>query len=428
MGKFVEYLIAAFSEDAKTIRSLVFKRGSVYSVLAFCATAAILLPAHPSLQELFLTYGVPAPMVSAIFAAPLFFAASINLQLSRNSLLVLLLFFLYIWWLLVRAAFSPAIGQPNYLASLRSIFILTPLALFCALFAAKDLAVALKSIMIFSLFSLAHYCILTMGAGGFGESSGFRSLSSGDRSNYQATSFYFGLAGIGAAALVVCGRGYMVLIGVAGFLGSLILMGTVGARASIVAMIISSVVVGLFFNIRKIVKYSLLALPIGLLLAAIIWVSGIFESLDINSQLMVVDRFLVLTQSDDPSQRLRLFSAAIDMWLESSSTFFIGGGIGAFPQFIGEDEGEGWYPHNFILESLAEGGVVAFAPLALIAFVSTARFIAFKSENADVGHAYLCALAIYAFVAYQFMGGLQTVWIPIFFIALFLFKEPGKIS
>lgn len=397
---------------------------STHPVFAFFACAAILLPAHPSLQSVFLAYGVPSPVVSAVFALPLLYFSVTRRLLTRRLISILLPFLAYLCWMLARAIFSPAFGQLNFLASIRGTVILVPLALLCALIAAKNPKCAARAIFAFGLIAIAHFCVLTLVGGTFSEPAGFRSLAADpEKQNYQSTSFYFGLAGVFMACIALRDRGLPALFGILGAILAVALMGTVGARASLVALVASTFAIITISNFGRLVRVLALAAPTFAVVAIIASMLGLVDLETFRRQLVVIDRFVVLIEDDDSSQRVRLFASALAMWLDSPTNFLVGGGLGTFPAFIGESAEEGWYPHNFILESLAEGGLVAGLLLLPVGLRLLTEFVKLKSNTANIGNVYLGALAFYAVVAYQVMGGLQTLWIPTFFVALFLFSN-----
>ncbi len=207
-----------------------------------------------------------------------------------------------------------------------------------------------------------------------------------------------------------------------GGLLTLIVMGSTGARAAIVALLVSSVVILMVTGVRRSVWLALALASLSVLTVALGFVFGVLDIAMLKDYFVVVDRFAVLSEGDDSSQRLRLFSSALQMWFASPVNFLFGGGVGTFPQYIGETEA-GWYPHNFILESLAEGGLVAGLFLLWIANEFVTKLRRLGARKASIEDVFLGALAVYSLVAYQFMGGLNSLWIPTFFVALFLFHQ-----
>lgn len=395
----------------------------IHPLFVYLACSVILLPAHPSLQSFFSTIGVPSFTVAAVLALPLCYVVPQFRWSDRRIFKFVLPFAAYIIWMLLRGLSSDSIGESNFLASMRSLSILMPLSMFCALVAARNPLHAARIIFALGLISVAHYFYLIISGNFFSEFPGFRSLSDNqDRENYQSTSFYFGLVVVLAILVSLRFGGFSALVGIIGSLTITALMGMVGARSALVAVAICAVFFILYYE-----YYSKLLWAIGFSLFLAIFFSlyqsALFDSELIGQHFIVIDRFISLIEDEDSSGREWLFKSAISMWLDTPINLLFGGGLSSFPKFIGMPGDEGWYPHNFILESLAEGGIVA----GLLLFWSGSRLLTkfsllkFHLENFEFF--YLGALAVYVIAAYQFMGGIQTLWIPTFFVALFIFSS-----
>lgn len=403
------------------------KNNNVSCALTICAIASILFPVHPSLQAFFLTHGIHSSTISIILATPIFYTATVKRLYSSRNISIFLSFFAYVTWLLFRATTSPAIARPNYFDSIRSLFVLTPLALLAAFVAGRNTRTATNTIFALGLIAIAHYHYLLF-SGAFDETVSFRSLSPHmEKQNYQATSFYFGLVGLAMTMPIIRGRKIAVAIGTAGFLYITALMATVGARSSIVALIVTFFIFAWLSGWARFAQLVFATTVTGSLLILCAGMLGFFDFQELQDKFIALNRFIVLTESDDSSHRIWLFSAAIEMWLESSSNFMFGAGLGTFPQFIGVTE-DGWYPHNFVLESLAEGGVVAGVLLFHIGLKFFIKLIALSAKRQNIEQVYLGSIAVYATIAYQFVGGVQTIWIPTFYVALFLFSKPHQIT
>jgi O-antigen ligase len=72
-----------------------------------------------------------------------------------------------------------------------------------------------------------------------------------------------------------------------------------------------------------------------------------------------------------------------------------------------------------VLETLAEGGLVGLLPLIVVMTMVGKRFLREALPKAN-GPIYLGALAVYAVLSYQFMGGIQHLWVSTFFMTLFI--------
>ena len=66
---------------------------------------------------------------------------------------------------------------------------------------------------------------------------------------------------------------------------------------------------------------------------------------------------LVLTEGGDSSERIYLFTKAIELFFSDVKTFMFGAGINSYPIYISAYS-EVMYPHNVVLELLAEYGIV----------------------------------------------------------------------
>ena len=394
----------------------------IQATLGFCAVATILLPAHPSLQTVFGEYELPAELIAIIFFAPVICGIfTSRISVDGNFSVIYLLFF-YVAWMLFRSLTSPALGDENNIASLKSILILVPISVMCALVGAKYSLYSARLIGVIGLIAFFHYCALHFMGEQFGDEASFRSLSSvSGYENYQATSFYVGIVGVLMGSFAAISNGRSVLYGIAGLFLMLLIMSTIGARSAIVALIVSITTIFMFAGISKAMRMLLVIGSFVLVGISIGSLYGYFNLEVVQRYLTVIDRFTVLAEGGDPSHRLRLFTSAIQMWFYSASNFLVGGGVGAYPLFIGETGG-GWYPHNFILESFAEGGLVAGFLLICILFKLVKKLRVTMLERYSFENVFLGALAVYALVSYQFMGGVQTLWIPVFFITLFLFS------
>ena len=217
---------------------------------------------------------------------------------------------------------------------------------------------------------------------------------------------------------MICARKkYSTFICLLGFLLVLLAMGFVGTRSTIVALIIAFVLMLILFartdKITLVFSFFLSGVLIGLSLIDIGW---------LMSKLVVIDRFEVLFESNDSSSRIMLFSMAVEMLFDNSRNLLIGGGLGDYPNYIGK-EGAGWYPHNFILESLAEGGVVALLIMLLIGYHIISIVCRERKNTKSLIQIYVLNLLLFTLLTYQFIGGIQTLWIPIFFVSFFVFSN-----
>ena len=136
---------------------------------------------------------------------------------------------------------------------------------------------------------------------------------------------------------------------------------------------------------------------------------------------LTVKRLLWLANEDvqDSSMRFELWSAAIQLWLQSPSSLLFGHGPQQFPLLAGYDD-PGLYPHNFILELLSEYGL-----LGLSLFLSAPCYLILC--QAKRGWAHFTKLKSPFFLVYylavlSFSGALESLW-PLFFFVGWLGAE-----
>jgi O-antigen ligase len=144
-----------------------------------------------------------------------------------------------------------------------------------------------------------------------------------------------------------------------------------------------------------------------------------------------------LDTSNDSTMRGYLFKTAIDMFMHDSGTALFGNGLGSYDHTVGIIQGNGkpgmWYPHNFLLELLAEYGLVGtvlyLAPMLVL-------LLAHSERRAGIGQTAwprssdafrVAALAVMGFVWIISMtsGGLRLNWVVFFFMYLALAAPPS---
>lgn len=389
-------------------------------IAAVCSVLAVLLPIHPSFQKLWIVVNVPSYVGSVVLFLPALVLFSRVASVTKRDLNVFLLFLVWAALLLITSGFSPALGLANWRDSARGLGLILPFVLFSALIAAKSQDASAKVIIGLGLVVLMNYCYLLATGGAVG--SGFWRFGGvaeiGGAKNYQSTSLYLGFVGIWLLAVgqVQLRESRWVWF----FLAFIfVLMASTGGRSAILALSFCILV-----SFRKQWRFLALAGALGVFATAvfIIWciISGLDEKIvDALSRVTLFERVIELFSGVDRSHRLNLYSKAVEIWVESPSNFLFGVGLGAFPVVAGFDPSAGWYPHNFILESLAEGGIIASVPL----FVVLWRFISgFSRESPlEFNRLFFQYFALYGLCSFMFMGGLASAWIPCFALALHFF-------
>ena len=406
------------------MEAMKIKSSFLFNGAIACSVLAILLPAHPGLQQFFKTHNIPSSMVSFLFAAGILYVWILRHRFDDRILMPVTAYFLFALIILIRSVASPALGLENFLKSLRGIFILSPLAILSALACRYNAKTASGTIFCMGFTALLLYVYIML-SGDLLEIVGFRSITSDTgEDNYQSTAFYIGLAAIGFLAMMDYPNRLVKVASFLGFIGVVVLMATVGARAAVGAVGLCFVLYylsNLFGSFRKSIWLSLCIVMVILSSVALY-----LNNENIVETLSVIERFEVVMEDADGSNRAMLFTSAIKLWLESPLTFLFGAGLGAFPAYIGEHS-PGWYPHNFLLETLSEGGIVAVLPMLALVFLTAKKFLSdARVYNVPVERRYLGYCAVYAVLVYSFIGGLSVLWIPFFFVFSYLSCENGN--
>ena len=394
----------------------------VRTSIAACAAASALIPIHPSLQALWIEAGLPSAIGVVILLGPAVLFFLFRPVLTRYEVSIFLPFMVYATWLLATSVYSPTIGMPNWWGSVRSLAVVLPGMMLAACVAARNTRASARVVIGCGVVAAAHFSyLLLVGKAGGDEVGGFRAIAVIDGvANYQATSFYIGILGIWGLSLIKYRRSHF-LLGVLALALAIALMSMSGARSALVGLLGVAVMSIGVLRIKWLIGMVLLGLVLGILgFGFLSSMENILSLGDGFQGAIVVARFTTLFEEGDSSHRLRLFAAALEMWFDSPSNLLLGGGLAAFPLFTGQPDEPGWYPHNFVLESLAEGGIVAALPLL---FIMQRLFKSpLASTNLELNSYVLQYFALYTFLASMFTGGVESVWIPCFALALHFFS------
>lgn len=125
----------------------------------------------------------------------------------------------------------------------------------------------------------------------------------------------------------------------------------------------------------------------------------------------------------DSSLRIFLYTSVVQQWLGSIESIVFGNGLASFPVYIGKALELGWYPHNFILETLSEGGLIGAFFLSIVLLSVIVRF--FKEQKTG---SYLMYTAIYVLCVYMFIGGIQVIHLILFTPLCFLFAIFNRVN
>lgn len=212
--------------------------------------------------------------------------------------------------------------------------------------------------------------------------------------------------------------GMLLLSGIAIFLMLLI-----GGRASIVALCSVLVFFAFFKHINSFSKRTIKTLVFFIL--ALFLVLFIQDKItDFLRDTISIKRFSILLYEGDRSHRIFFFSKAIELFFLNAKNTFFGAGINAYSVFI-QKYISAAYPHNIILELLAEYGIIGttlfFLPIFYILLVRN------RELSTLYGNSYheqtIFVIVVYFWIIHMFTGGLRTSWLLVFFTCLLIPSE-----
>lgn len=184
----------------------------------------------------------------------------------------------------------------------------------------------------------------------------------------------------------------------------------IGGRSAVVALV-TTVVFWLFANAFSSQKTRILSAEIVTIFICaiiVIWIFPTQSPLGIQRLLWLQDASVI-----ESSDRLELFGQALSIWLSSPSALIIGVGPQHFPLIAGYNE-VGMHPHNWILELLAEYGIVGLAVFVLP--LIAALFVVIIKHGRHARASISIYFLLYYTVTFLFSGALQSIW-PLFFLA-----------
>lgn len=323
-------------------------------------------------------------------------------------------FALYIPFLLYAA--NSFAWHINYLGDYQTVAVITlinPVMIFLALMYGDRKEIMLKTMLAMS----ALYFIFVLRAAIFGNlltTNDFTQVFTfASGAEYQNINIYLGFLLILVWTFPLLRNPFWHLVKLVLSVAILMLMFGVGGRASIVSAMIVLLLM-LYLSDLNVAKKMTITLALAAL--TLFLILNLQEFLP-GADLLGVRRFQVLWSGSDSSERLFLFSHAWDLFFLSPRNIFFGAGMNYFPIFIGKTT-TGWYPHNLILELLAEYGIVGLALFIMpIVYLLRMRRQALGSligkTAAEKGSFFIF---LYLLIESMFTGGLFYSWMLIFFI------------
>lgn len=238
---------------------------------------------------------------------------------------------------------------------------------------------------------------------------------------YQNINMYLGLFAICGLRLLEARNRYVVVAYKLVVLLTMVGMFIIGGRSSVVALF----VVLLIYYFHKVKNLSLSPRRIAtagviVLVCVVAILVNYGQIANLSDSLITLNRFVELAEGDDSSLRLFLFSNAVGLFLSDIKTIILGAGINGFPAYIGAEPDGGMYPHNIVLELLAEYGVTGtllfFAPVIYI--LSVRKNILGSIYGDELYERITFLLFVYFLLIFLFSGGMGTSWFIVFFLFL----------
>ncbi|HOV65528.1 MAG TPA: O-antigen ligase family protein [Bacillota bacterium] len=234
---------------------------------------------------------------------------------------------------------------------------------------------------------------------------------------YQNINSYLGLFAISCTYFYGINKRYL-NFALSGFiLFSLSGMLWIGGRSSFVAVI---AIFAIYFW-DKIVhdasrKRMIVTIAIAIVLFMFMAVAFRSDTVDLLEGSITLRRLTLLTEGGDPSERIYLFGKALELFWSDSGTILFGAGINSYPIYINAFS-TGMYPHNVLLELLAEYGITGLvlfvAPIVYIIRCRQKELGSIYGKTVEERTAFL--FFVYYCLTYSFTGGLRHSWFLLFY-------------
>jgi O-antigen ligase len=196
----------------------------------------------------------------------------------------------------------------------------------------------------------------------------------------------------------------------------------IGGRGYVVALF--AIFLIYYINILKSFTFTLSFILKSIILIIIVVALMAFYFAEITQGLnasITWQRFMMLTEEGDESLRIFLFSNAITLFFSDVKTIIFGAGINSFPVYIGVNDIQ-MFPHNILLELLAEYGIVGTILFAIPAgyIISIRNKILGSTFGNCINEQIIFLIFIYILINDLFNGNLRTSWMFIFFMFLLI--------
>lgn len=308
----------------------------------------------------------------------------------------------------------------NDLFTIRTLVLINPIFVLLALLCLqnKNNVINLLYLLSFSYFIILIWSLIQ----------GNISLSSNNQQNiftnidnvYQNINMYLGLFAICNLGLLSSNNKFISVISKILILVSVIGMFIIGGRGSVVALV--AVFLIYYINILKSFTFTLSFILKSILIIVVALMAFYFADItQILNASITWQRFMTLTEGGDESLRIFLFSNSIALFFSDVKTMLFGAGINSFPVYVGDKTTE-MFPHNIILELLAEYGIIGTIIFtALAGYIISIRNKILGSTFGDcINEQIIFLIFIYILINYMFNGALRASWMFIFFMFLLI--------
>ncbi len=344
-----------------------------------------------------------------------------KIQFYKRNITALSLYLLFAIYALV--SFFLIGEKLNDLFTIRTLVLINPIFVLLALLCLqnKNNVINLLYLLSFSYFIILIWSLIQ----------GNISLSSNNEQNifmnidngfYQNINMYLGLFAICNLGLLSSNNKFISVISKILILLSVIGMFIIGGRGSVVALV--AIFLIYYINILKSFTFTLSFILKSIILIIIVVALMAFYFAEITQILnasITWQRFMMLTKEGDESLRIYLFSHALELFFSNIKTMIFGAGINSFSVYIGVNDLR-MFPHNILLELLAEYGTVGTILFAIPAgYIISIRNKILGSTFGDcINEQIIFLIFIYILINDLFNGALRTSWMFIFFMFLLI--------
>jgi O-antigen ligase len=403
---------------------------SLNTIITFMSVIAVFFFSYIPFLYIFSIIGIEKNiifilLISAILILALFsFTGQMlrgKIQFYKRNITALSLYLLFAIYALV--SFFLIGEKLNDLFTIRTLVLINPIFVLLALLCLqnKNNVINLLYLLSFSYFIILIWSLIQ----------GNISLSSNNEQNifmnidngfYQNINMYLGLFAICNLGLLSSNNKFISVISKILILLSVIGMFIIGGRGSVVALV--AIFLIYYINILKSFTFTLSFILKSIILIIIVVALMAFYFAEITQILnasITWQRFMMLTKEGDESLRIYLFSHALELFFSNIKTMIFGAGINSFSVYIGVNDLR-MFPHNILLELLAEYGTVGTILFAIPAgYIISIRNKILGSTFGDcINEQIIFLIFIYILINDLFNGALRTSWMFIFFMFLLI--------